>query len=78
MIELRDKDSGVAIGKISEEQLKFLVDHLEEEFKEDKDYYINPATLDSFEKTSADPALLTMLRNALGTREDMEIEWSRV
>ena len=77
MIELRDKDSGVAIGKISEEQLKFLVDHLEEEFKEDKDYYINPATLDSFEKTSADPALLTLLRNALGTREDMEIEWSR-
>jgi processive 1,2-diacylglycerol beta-glucosyltransferase len=77
MIELRDKDTGVPIGKISEEQLKFLVDHLEEEFEEDRDYYINPETLDSFEQTGSDLELVRLLRSALGTREDMEIEWSR-
>ena len=77
MIELRDKDTGVAIGKISEAQLRFLVEHLEEEFEEDRDYYINASTLDSFEETGADLELLGILRSALGTREDMEIEWSR-
>jgi hypothetical protein len=31
-----------------------------------------------FERDGADPALLTLLRGALGTREEMEIRWDRV
>ncbi|MGH7607557.1 MAG: hypothetical protein ACREME_09470 [Gemmatimonadales bacterium] len=44
MIELRDKDGGEPLGTINERQLQFLVDQLEEESSEDRDYYINAPT----------------------------------
>ena len=76
MIQLRDKETGAFIGTITEAQLQLLIDQLEEESAEDRDYYINQATLDLFEQRGADADLLALLRQALGTREDMEIEWS--
>jgi processive 1,2-diacylglycerol beta-glucosyltransferase len=75
MIELRDKKTGDLLGTISEKQLQFLIDQLEEESPRDQDYYINLATLDMFEKAGADPELLELLRKSLGTREDMDIIW---
>jgi hypothetical protein len=77
MIELRDKDTGALLGSITEAQLKFMIDQLEEEDSEDTDYYINPATIDLFEQRQADPGLLDILRKALLSRSDMEIRWSR-
>jgi len=77
MIELRDKDTGAFLGTITETQLKFMIDQLEEEYTEDTDYYINQPTLDMFEQGGADPQLVGTLRKALGKRDDMEIQWSR-
>ena len=77
MIELRDKDTGGVVGNITEAQLQFLVDHLEEESRDDRDYYINQTTLEVFEEEGADPELVAILRKALGSREEMEIRWSR-
>ena len=82
MIKLYDKDTGVFLGTITEVQLQFLVDQLEEESTEDTDYYINQATLnqatlDLFEEAGADADLLALLRQALGTRDDIEIQWVR-
>jgi processive 1,2-diacylglycerol beta-glucosyltransferase len=77
MIELRDKDTGIALGTISDEQLDFLTEMLEKETSQDHDYYITQETLEMLEQGGADPDLLELLRGALGTREDMEIEWSR-
>jgi processive 1,2-diacylglycerol beta-glucosyltransferase len=77
MIELRDKDSGAFLGAITEAQLQFMIDQLEEESGEDVDYYINQPTLDMFEERGADPQLMSVLRKALGKREDMEFRWSR-
>ena len=77
MVQLRDKQTGALLGAISEEQLQFLVGELEEESRDDRDYYINRATLDMFEEDGADPELVAVLRQALGPREEMEIEWSR-
>jgi hypothetical protein len=77
MIELHDKDSGAAIGAISDEQLQYLVDQLEEESSTDQDYYINQTTLDLFEQRGADPALVRLLRAALKGRTEMEVRWSR-
>jgi processive 1,2-diacylglycerol beta-glucosyltransferase len=78
MIELRDKGTGAFLGTITEAQLQFLIDQLEEESIRDQDYYINLATLDMFERARADQELLELLRQSLGTREDMEIVWTRV
>ena len=77
MIELYDKDSGVAIGAISDAQLQYLVDQLEEESSADQDYYINETTLDLLAERGADPALVALLRSALKGRTEMEIRWSR-
>ena len=76
MISLRDKDTGADLGTISEEQLRFLVDQLEEEYDEDRDYYINSTMLDVLEQNGADFQLLDMLRKAIGDREGVEIQWS--
>jgi processive 1,2-diacylglycerol beta-glucosyltransferase len=77
MVELCDKDTGRILGSISDEQFQFLIDQLEEESDTDKDYYIDAATLEMFAERSIDPQLLTLLRDALGDREGMEIEWKR-
>jgi hypothetical protein len=77
MIKLNDKETGVALGTITEVQLHFLQEQLEEESPEDTDYYINAATLDMLEEQGADRVLLDLLRQALGSREDMEIQWAR-
>ena len=77
VIELFDTETEAPLGAISEAQLQFLIDQLEEESPDDTDYYINQATLDMLEERGADPSLVTLLRHALGAREDMEIRWER-
>jgi processive 1,2-diacylglycerol beta-glucosyltransferase len=76
MIEIRDKESGELLGKITREQLQFLIDHLEEESDTDQDYYLNQLTIDLLEEQGADSQLINLLRKALGEREDMEIFWT--
>ena len=77
MIQLHEKDTGVFLGTITDAQLQFLIDQLEEESTADTDYYIDHATLDLFEEAGAEADLLGLLRQALGTRTGIEIVWSR-
>ena len=77
MIQLRDKDTGALIGTLTEEQLQFLIDQLEEETGDDQDYYINEDTIDVLEEAGADKALVSLLRGVLSGRTEMEIRWSR-
>ena len=78
MIQLQDKQSGSVLGSISEDDLQFLIDNLEEESEDDVDYYLNRSTLEVFKEKGISSTLLSVLENALGDREDVEIEWSRV
>ena len=75
MIQLRNKDTSAPIGEITEEQLDFLVDMLEEEDVEDQDYWIDEMTLQYFQENGADPALIKLLQDAIGEDEGVEIEW---
>jgi hypothetical protein len=75
MLTLYDKETGRLLGTISDEQFRFLQDQLEEESQDDTDYYINQATIELFEQEEADPALVKLLRQGLGEREEMEIRW---
>lgn len=77
MITLKDKETDQYIGTIDEKQLQFLIDQLEEESLDDQDYYINITTLDMLKTNGIDDTLLEMLKKALGSREDMEIVWTR-
>lgn len=77
MIQLRDKDTGSVLGDITEEQLQFLINNMEEESSEDTDYYLNRSMLEMLQEKDPDPDLMELLAAALGDREDMEIEWIR-
>jgi processive 1,2-diacylglycerol beta-glucosyltransferase len=77
MIELYNNQNNVLIGEITETQLEFLVNNMEEESMEDQDYAITAMTLAYFEELNADPALLSMLRQALGDRDELMIRWER-
>jgi processive 1,2-diacylglycerol beta-glucosyltransferase len=78
MIELFNDKTGDLIGEISESQLQFLIDQLEEESMEDRDYAINRMTLAFFESQSADPELLDLLEGELGDKSEIIIRWTQV
>jgi len=63
------------IGPISPADLQVLIDVLEEESSEDRDYYIDAATIDLLAEGGASAAMLDMLRLALGTAEGLDIRW---
>jgi hypothetical protein len=75
MIQIIEAQSGRPLGSITEEQLAFLKAQLEEESDEDRDYYLNRATLDFLAENGGDPALVELLRQAMGERDEMEIRW---
>ncbi|MFN8474194.1 MAG: galactosyldiacylglycerol synthase [Anaerolineae bacterium] len=77
MVQLYDAASGASLGQISDEQLQFLIDHMEEESDVDQDYYINQDTVDMFEAEGGDPALIVLLRQALAGRDDMDVRWAK-
>ena len=77
MIALREKGTNRSLGSISESQLQYLIDQLEEERLEDQDYAVSRLLVDSFEAEGADAELVAILRNALGGRDEIDIVWSR-
>jgi hypothetical protein len=76
MIRLRDKDTDTDLGEISEEDLAFLQDQLEEESADDTDYYINRDEVEIWKQGGAAPSgLISLLEQALSDREGVEVEW---
>jgi hypothetical protein len=74
--QLVNKDTGASIGTITAEQLQQLIDHLVEESEEDRDYYIDAATLDYLEENDVDRGLVRLLRSHVPAEgEGIEIEW---
>ncbi len=68
-------DTGDDIGTITDVQLKFLVEQLEEEHEEDQDYFIDRDTLELMADNGGDPELLAMLEKAIGDDDSMDIAW---
>ena len=77
MIVLKNKATGTSIGTLTDTQLQYLLDHLEEENDQDQDYLLNRTQLDLFWEQGVDAALLETLEKALGDAEEMEIVWER-
>ena len=68
-------DTDKEIGQITDKQLAFLVEQLEEEHDEDKDYYIDRETLELLSDNGCDPELLALLEKALDRDDEMDIAW---
>ena len=77
MITLTEKATNKPVGQISEAQLQYLIDNLEEEWLDDQDYAVTPLLLQHFEEMGADAGLVAILREALAGREAIEIVWSK-
>jgi hypothetical protein len=62
------------LGAITENQLDFLMENLEEEFEEDEEYLLMPDTIDYLREQGADSDLLALLEKALaGTQDGVDI-----
>jgi len=62
------------LGTITESQLDFLIDNLEEEFEEDEEYFLSPDTIEYLREHGADHHLVALLEKALvGAQEGVEI-----
>ena len=61
------------LGDISDDELKFLVDNLEEESLVDTDYDLSRLTLEYLRGNGLSPRLAQLLDTALGDQDDVEI-----
>jgi len=77
MIDLYNDTTGELIGQITDADLQVLVDALEEESTEDRDYFIDAATVDVIADGRATEHLVALLRKALGSTAGVDIRWER-
>jgi processive 1,2-diacylglycerol beta-glucosyltransferase len=63
------------VGELTDDQLDFLIDNLEEEWSGDRDYYINRDMVAMLEQRGADASLLRILGDALSGQEEVELLW---
>lgn len=77
MIDLYNASTNQLLGSITDADLQVLIDRLEEESSQDRDYYIDAATIDYLADGRATDHLVGLLRRALGTGEGVEIRWKR-
>ena len=64
----------IALGTITENQLDFLMENLEEEFEEDEEYLLMPDTIVFLKEQGVDKDLLAMLEKALtGAKDGVDI-----
>lgn len=75
MIDLYLKDTQELLGSVTETELQYLIDSLEETAPEDRDYYVDLATIDLLADGRATDHLVKLLRKAVGTGDGVEIEW---
>ena len=75
MYRLMDIEHDNEIGIITEDQVQFLIDNLEEEGVEDRDYYIDPDALNFLAENGCDEELLTMLTEALEGRVNINARY---
>jgi len=77
VIKLFDKETGNYVGEITEGQLQFLMDNLEEESSVDEDYYFNEATIEMFKERGADEQLIEILERTIARKGEAELRWER-
>ena len=78
MVKVFNKATNELLGRISEDELVFLQDQLEEDKLNDHDYYIRKETIDEFAASAgATEHLVTVLRAGLRNDDALEIRWER-
>ena len=63
------------VGELTEQQLDFLIDNLEEEWTDDRDYFLNREMVNMLQTKGGDAALIRTLEELLGNKDEVEILW---
>jgi len=77
MPSLYNKKTNTLLGEVSEADVQCLIDVLEEEDRQDVDYFVDLDTVDILEDNGASATLVQMLRAAIGASEGVDIRWSK-
>ena len=78
MVKVYNKATNELLGRISEDELTFLQDQLEEDKSNDHDYYLRKETIDEFAASAgATEHLVAILRTGLRNDDSVEIRWER-
>jgi len=75
MIELFNRHSGEKLAVITENQLDFIVDHLEEDTEAEQVYRLTPDALEFLKKQKAPADLVALLKEILGKLKKLDIEY---
>lgn len=78
MVKLYEKKTDQFLGEISNEELQFLIDNLEEESMTDVDYYLNRTILNLLKEKGMSENLTKLIEQALGKKNDIEIRYERI
>ena len=77
MPDLVVKATGKLLGHISDDEMRFLEDQLEEESVTDEDYTIDRLTLEYMKEQGLSPHLRQLLEQALGDADEVEILYKK-
>jgi hypothetical protein len=77
MIKIFNKTTNEFLGRVTEEDLQFLVDQLEEESLDDHDYFLLKETIEEFEQLGGSSHLVQVLKGGLKDQGNIEIRWER-
>lgn len=77
MVRLYDKITNRFLGTITDEELQFLIDNLEEESLTDVDYYLNQTTLAALKEKGMSENIARLLETAMGMTNEIEIRYER-
>ena len=75
MPKLYEKSSDRLLGTITAGELSFLVEQLEEESSDDRDYYVDADTIEMLIEAGAPANLVDVLKSGLGAQGDAEVRW---
>ena len=73
-VRLEEASTGRAIGTITEAQLQEVTAHLEEDAPQH--YFVDEAAIDTLKSAHADPALVSLLRQAVDQGDGLMIRWT--
>lgn len=77
MVRLHDTHTNALVGEISDDELAFLIDQLEEESTRDRDYYFDRNTVDVLVSAGAPPHLISVLERAIAASGGAEVRWEK-
>ena len=78
MFKLYEKSTNKFLGEISDDEVQFLRDYMEEDSMTDVDYYINKTIFNLLKEKGMSENLTKLIQQAMGNKDEIEIRYEKV